>query len=45
MKLIANNILCLQPVGIPRGLMVSQMRTLFSNIVSASKELGDVTVN
>lgn len=40
--LVAKNILCL---GIPQGLMVSQMRSVFSNIVSASRELGDATVN
>ena len=43
--LVAKNILCLQCLGVPQGLMVSQMRSVFSNIVSASRELGDATAN
>lgn len=42
--LVAKNTLCLH-LGIPQGLMVSQMRSVFSNIVSASRELGDAAVN
>lgn len=42
MKFVAKNILCLQPLSVPQRLVVSQMRSVFSNIVGASREPGDV---